>query len=267
MTTIDKIPIILKSSQFPSQNITMARSDLRTIHQTRPISTELALISESDGSAQFSQGNSCAIATVVGPAQPRYSRHEQYDRASLEIEVEVAGKSKDALECSQVQNTCREFLQKSLESCIELQSFPRMLILIKVLVMRDDGSLFAVALNACTLALLESGLPMKYVPTGVSLCTSCRNNSDLGAPVIETFLDPDAEEEQCALSVYSFATHPNTSQIDKGGDSLIIHSHCIGEFDQDAFFSAVECAKQAGVAIHSTFRRLMTGKLMPESRS
>ena len=39
-----------------------------------------------------------------------------------------------------------------------LSKFPRLFILIKVLIVNDDGAALAVACNACTIALLDSGM-------------------------------------------------------------------------------------------------------------
>ena len=50
-----------------------------------------------------------------------------------------------------------KFIRDSLISSLQLQEYPRKIIVIKVCILRDDGAMFAVALNAASLALMNSG--------------------------------------------------------------------------------------------------------------
>ena len=61
-------------------------------YEIRPISCELGLLTSVDGSARFVQGASQVIAAVTGPAQPRYSRHEQGHVCSLEVVVDTTSR-------------------------------------------------------------------------------------------------------------------------------------------------------------------------------
>ena len=51
-----------------------------------------------------------------------------------------------------------KFIRDSLISSLQLQEYPRKIIVIKVCVLRDDGAMFAVALNAASLALMNAGM-------------------------------------------------------------------------------------------------------------
>jgi ribonuclease PH len=42
--------------------------------------------------------------------------------------------------------------------CINLDEYPRMIIYVKICIIRDDGSMVSVALNAASLALIDSGM-------------------------------------------------------------------------------------------------------------
>lgn len=233
----------------------MLRKDLRTATQVRPLSVELGLISEADGSAQVSMGNTRVVASLVGPTQPRYGRHEQYDRASVDIEVELPGNQRnDNAEHMQHKRKCEKYLRDSLLSCIELQNFPRMIILFRVLVVSDDGSMFAVALNACVLALLDAGLPMNCVPNAVSLCALQVNSHTKIA------LDPSLQEETDCLASYNFTILPVNGQ-ESGG---IIVTDCSGAISMESLQEASDLAIQTSNALCTTMRKFMEAKLAPE---
>lgn len=126
------------------------------------ICAELGSVGEAVGSARFSSGKSEAWASVYGPSAPKYARHERHDRASLEVELLLLGEPLAGRE--QAEKEGRIFLQTSLQQALQLSEFPRMLILIKVCVTRDDGCCLSVALNSCVLSLLDACLPMYFVP-------------------------------------------------------------------------------------------------------
>jgi ribonuclease PH len=43
------------------------RGDKRDANQLRPLACEVGVLERADGSARFSQGHSCVLASVVGP--------------------------------------------------------------------------------------------------------------------------------------------------------------------------------------------------------
>ena len=146
----------------------LKRLDLRSPLATRDMSADLGLVSECDGSTEVCQGKTRIIATVSGPSLAKYSRHEKHDRATLDIEVSVAAPDRENSDATLFEKKCEKFLVDSLINCIPLINFPRMVISIKVIVVENDGGAMSVALNACSLALLDASLTMKYVPN--SMC-------------------------------------------------------------------------------------------------
>lgn len=139
------------------------RLDLRHNAEKRPFTVEFGIAPEANGSVKVTQGKSSVFVSVYGPAQPRYSRHEEFNKCSVDIEYK-AGFSGSTSNRNQIENDGAMFLRQIVEPALMLEQFPRMLISIKVSVLNDDGSLFALSLNACTLALAISGLPMLYMP-------------------------------------------------------------------------------------------------------
>eukprot|EP01041_Mallomonas_annulata_P001614 gene1614-3113_t len=226
------------------------RPDFRENNQIRPIAAELAFVGEADGSCKFSQGNTCVSAAVYGPSQPRYNRHEVHDRAVLEIEYSTPGGSR-GLESKET-DACR-FLKSSLSNCINLFDFPRQLIVIRVAVIRDDGSSQSTALNACVLALFDAGLPMNCSPTSVS-CTIRTSISRLPAEVL---LDPSLEEEDdkaSAWCVFCFSTY--ASAPDK-----LLSSDTSGSVSTDTLLDAIDATNNAAKIMKNFMRKIIDSRV------
>ena len=238
------------------QRRTMLRKDLRSPLQSRALSSELGVVLEADGSAQITMGSSKIVASVVGPTQPKYGRHELFDRASIDVEVELSSSvANNGMDKLQQKKNCESFLKESLSTCIELQQFPRLLILFKVLVVSNDGSMFAVALNTCILALLDAGLPMKFVPNAVSLCS--KNTAT------ELFLDPSLEEESEAAANYTFTIKPVPVNNTENVEGEIIVSNCAGSFSMDNLNIAISAAMEASQVAQAMMRSVVEAKVAP----
>lgn len=153
------------------------REDFRTEHSLRDVHcTSLGDILEAVGSAKYSCGKTAVWASVYGPAAPRYMRLERYDRCTVEVEVVIMGESGARRE--KMEKEGKLFLQRILEQTIQLKLFPRLFLLIKVNILRNDGGMLAAALNACTLSLLNSNLPMYHVPVRTCLLSYYLNIHD-----------------------------------------------------------------------------------------
>jgi exosome complex component RRP41 len=139
------------------------RSDLRHYEELRPMMVEFGIAPEATSSVIVSQGKTKVSVSVYGPSQPRYMRHEEYDKCTLDIEYR-ANYNASTTNRNIIENDGMTALKKVLEPALLLEQFPRMMILMKVNILQDDGSLDALVLNACTLALCKSGIPMSYMP-------------------------------------------------------------------------------------------------------
>jgi ribonuclease PH len=183
---------------------TVLRKDLRLANQSRPISINVGGINEVDGAAKFVIGKTSVITTVVGPVTPKYQKNE-LDTCKIEIQVNYAssidkmnnelqefegGGRKDLQEQSII-----GFLTSSLFAAIHGDMFPRKMIVIQVLILQDEGSVYSAALNSCLLALLDAGIPMFYYLTCVEIAV---------ASGFVPLLDPTKEEEDtssCSVRV------------------------------------------------------------------
>jgi ribonuclease PH len=243
------------------------RSDFRSTHETRPISAKLGVITETDGSAEITQGNSKAIASVVGPTQARYSRHELYNQTSVEIDVDIAGRSSESTDSKVIANKCQKFIKDTIMDCLDVDQFPRLIILIKVLVVADDGSYLSVALNATILALLDASIPMKKIPNAISVCLS--NSTDTQGKAL--FLDPNLLEESQSDARFTFGIVPvagttveAASAGEKEGDeAVILVNESVGVFTIAQWSEAAEIAKKTSKALDLTIRDLIFSKFNP----
>lgn len=124
-------------------------------------------------------------ALVSGPSQPRYSRHEHSEHAMLDIEVDFM--------CNEDAKALRQRLIEVLAPSLALNAFPRMLIIIKLIILCDDGNLFSTAVNGCALALLDAALPMHYYPiASIAIARDCAGTPSL-------IIDPTASEYTPAM--------------------------------------------------------------------
>ena len=175
--------------------------------QLRQIKSEQSLINRADGSARVSQGFTSVLVAVYvffflflffsfssfvffffltffflffpltffflfspslpisyGPIEVG-SREEKLDAAT----ILVSFKSPKGNEKEEEKEKC-VLLQRSLAGVIISALHPRTSIDIQVQVLRDDGGLLAVAVNAVCMALVDAGIPMNHLIAGVSSC-------------------------------------------------------------------------------------------------
>ena len=83
-------------------------------------------------------------------------------------------------------------IRSYVEGCVILKAYPRQLISIRVDIERDEGSALNVALNCCSLALLDSGIELFLTPCCMSFAIF-PSHDDL-------LVDPIASEESVATS-------------------------------------------------------------------
>lgn len=128
------------------------------------VSIELDLISEATGSARLNVGKFSVLACVFGPAQPKYSRLESSQAATIEVELTLCAGSEQGIEKSS-----SSYIKESLERCVDLSAFPRMVFVLQVHVLGASDCGLGVAINASTLAFINAGIAMHSTPVAVCL--------------------------------------------------------------------------------------------------
>jgi exosome complex component RRP41 len=177
------------------------RKDLRTNAQSRAISMHIGGVNEVDGASKYSQGKTSVLATVIGPVIPKFARHEKSDKCNIEIEVNYASniENLNAAGNNSSEFAILEFLKSSLIPSIQTELFPRKLIVIQVLILQNEGSIFSVALNSCILALLDASIPMFYYMTCVEIAVQSNT----------LYLDPVEGEEKTADGIMTICIKGN----------------------------------------------------------
>lgn len=266
------------------ESLTMIRYDLRQPNQIRPLGCELGVVSEAAGSARFSTGSTSVLARVYGPSSPKYLRHENFEKATIEIELTLSssnsmiGSNSSSAEVIKKEKVLIQFLHSVLEKTMQTELFPRLLILFQIDVINDDGSLLSTALNACILAALDSGIPMRCTPIGVTLGllkpTAALAFQDNKSSSTTLCVDPCYEEEQGVRSdahfVLTFTSSPADQVSDdtggrEGGETgavrhTLLHSQCIGMFQPTQLLEAVQLGVGAADTMKSFFRDLLKEK-------
>lgn len=181
----------------------LPRPDLRDINRFRPFSCNVGAISDCDGSCKFSQGNTTVVATISF-AQSK-SRYEIFDRASLIVScslgVNRVVEERDIIEA----------VEKSVLPAIRVLEYPRRVIVCNLHVLSEDGSLLSCAINASSMAVMNSGIQLSVAPLAVTVFTV--KDSKLVA------IDPDEAEERVKANSILTVTFSNVN-IDVGPKSI-----------------------------------------------
>ncbi|XP_029661340.1 exosome complex component RRP46-like isoform X1 [Formica exsecta] len=176
----------------------------------RPMNCEINLLSRSDGSTMFMQGDTAIIAGVNGPMEVR-SQKMAYDKVSVEVTytpLKGPAKIDDRLIETYIRETC--------ESAILVSMHPNTMVCINLQEMQDFGGLLACAINASCLALINSGLSMKYTIAAIN----CMIEKETGKVII----DPDSTQLKNAKAEFTYAF----DSINKD----IVCCHSVGRFFQ-----------------------------------
>lgn len=147
------------------------RNDLRDLLSLRNISIEYNYSLESEGSIKLSLGLTTIICSLYGPNQPKYNKYEEYDRTTIEIKYKHNITLNIDLKIL-LERKYEEYLVDLFNSVINIKQYPKKLISLKLSVIRDNGSLLTASILACTLALIEGGINMFYVPVSILLLSS-----------------------------------------------------------------------------------------------
>lgn len=243
------------------------RIDFRNNNQIRPLSVELGIVSEADGSCRFSQGQTSVIVSIYGPSTPKYGRLEEFDKASLEVEYNIpCGNSLSG----PMETVAASFLKSSIQNCITLTEFPRQVIVVRVTVLRDDGSVLSTALNACSLALVDAGFPMRAIPTSITCVLSSMDYSPKEGDKAESksalyvLLDPTQKEEHDSVAHFlgTFVSWDKSrlGSMDNTTESRLLAVESSGSFSPEQLMAAMEIGSTAAEIIKTFMRKLVENR-------
>lgn len=221
----------------------------------RPFSANLGLISEADGSCKFSQGNTCVVAAMYGPTQSKFGRRELHDRCNFEVEFNYPGSS-DIMD--DINYKYGRLLEASLIGSLCITEYPRMMMVIRVTVVRDDGAAVSIALNACTLALLDSGLPILSIPVSVTTVIPSQISNTM-------LLDPLILEEKDSDACFYFTFVPNNLTSSSSNVPTVVASHCTGIFTSKQLEVVLNGSFSASLIIRTFIKKIIEEKVRFDS--
>lgn len=227
----------------------------------------LGPISEANGSCRYTIGETVVIASIYGPGQPKYMRHEDHECLTIDVSFSTSlgggsggagfgasGGVSDAVasilqsdtaapstEQQRFERMGSKTIQETMLNCIDRERFPRQLLQIKIAVLHNGGSVLAAAMTACTMALLHAGIPMFYVPVActvavtVAAAETARVKAQGQATTQgEILLDPTDKEENSSLSLHTWVFRCSaataTATEDSSTSSQLLHGSSTGVF-------------------------------------
>jgi ribonuclease PH len=204
----------------------------------RQLGCVLGPISEAEGSCRFTMGDTMVVASVYGPGEPKYLRHEDYSSLTIDVLFSTSlgggtggggggaggadaqsgvpsSSHSEALQPSNEQQRLERqgsrIIQHVFEQAIDCRRFPRQLLSIRITVLHNGGAVIAAAVTAASLALVNAGVPMLYLPLSVSAVllpsvtsTAARREGSGAQAEPQWLLDPTTSEEKMAKSTHTY---------------------------------------------------------------
>lgn len=155
------------------------RADGRRAGELRRLVVQCGVLTSPsiDGSAVYQQGNTRVLCCVSGPRELSERRREEggVEREHAKVIVELssaafagsARRSKRRMDRRQAEMSL--WMERTLQPLILTSLFPNSEISLSIDVLQDDGGVLPCAINAATLALLHSGVPLNDVLIAVNL--------------------------------------------------------------------------------------------------
>ena len=147
------------------------RLDGRKYDELRPITAEVGMLKNADGSAVYQQGGTKMMAAVFGPKTLHPQRLRDAEKGVLRVYYRMfpfsvfdrknPRPSRREIEISMV-------IRNALEPVIFLEEFANAAIDVYVYVMQGDAGTRTAAICAASLALADAGIPMKDLVSSTS---------------------------------------------------------------------------------------------------
>ncbi|XP_053945331.1 exosome complex component RRP46 [Anastrepha ludens] len=201
----------------------------------RPINCELNPLTRSDGSALFTQGDTCVLCSMLGPVEVK-SQNLNIEKAYVEcIYRPKAGipTIEDKLRESIIRDTC--------ESALLTVLHPRTTISIQIQELDNRCGLEACAINGACMALLSGGVPMKFTIAAVN-CIVDKDD--------KVILDPDHCKAIGKRASFIFVF----DSLEKN----LVTVHTSGRFKMAQFNDAECMSRAASQKIFNFYRRIIS---------
>ncbi|KAJ5232145.1 hypothetical protein N7468_005101 [Penicillium chermesinum] len=191
------------STTYP---LTKLRLDGRRWNEMRVFQAQISTNPASSGSSYLAMGNTSIMCSVHGPAEGRRgeaSGSAGSGGAVVDVDVNVAGfagidRKRRAGGSDRQSTNISTILRSAFQSHLHTYLYPHSTISIHVSVLSSDGSLLAAAINACTLALVDAGIPMPGLLCGCTagMTGSASTPKDPREDELDPLMDLSLPEEQ-----------------------------------------------------------------------
>jgi exosome complex component RRP41 len=223
------------------------RLDGRKRDELRPIKLEVGVVPNADGSAYIEQGKNKILAGVYGPREAHPKHLALQDRTVLKCRYHMApfsvqerkspAPSRREVELSKV-------IRESLEPAIFMEYYPRTMIDLFIEVLQADGGTRCASITAASLALADSGIPMRDL---VVACAAGKADDTI-------VLDLMDEEDKLGSADVPVALMPNLNAV-----TLL---QMDGKLTQEEFETAVNLAIEGCKQIYGMQKEALKAKYL-----
>ncbi len=150
---------------------TFTRKSGRANDEMRPISAEVGIIPNADGSAMYRSGETIAIAAVYGPKKmhPQHSQNPEkgtlrckYNMMSFSVSDRIRpGPNRRSTEISKI-------TEWALAPVVMLDKYPNMVVDVHIHMIQADAGTRCAGINAAAMALAHAGIPMKDMVSSIA---------------------------------------------------------------------------------------------------
>jgi exosome complex component RRP41 len=219
------------------------RLDGRKWDELRPISLQVGLMKNADGSAYIEWGKNKIMAAVYGPKEVHPKHQVLPDRALLRCRYHMAPFSVDERKNpapSRREIEISKVIREALEPAVIVEDYPRTAIEVWVEVLQSDGGSRVAGITAASLALADAGINMRDLVVGCS----CGLIED------QVVADLDDTEDKEGNGDMPVAIMPNLGQV-----TLL---QVDGKYTREKFQKAFELAIEKGKQIYQMQRQALT---------
>ena len=212
------------------------RRDGRAWNDLRPISLQVGLMKNADGSAYIEWGKNKIVAAVYGPKEVHPKHQVLPDRALLRCRYHMAPFSVDERKNpapSRREIEISKVIREALQPAVIVEDYPRTAIEVWVEVLQSDGGSRVAGITAASLALADAGINMRDMVVGCSC----------GLVEEQVVSDLDDTEDKEGDGDMPVAIMPNLGQV----TLLQVDGIYTREKFQKAFELAIEKGKQVYV--------------------
>ena len=221
------------------------RLDGRKWDELRPISLQVGLMKNADGSAYIEWGKNKIMAAVYGPKEVHPKHQVLPDRALLRSRYHMAPFSVDERKNpapSRREIEISKVIREALVPSVIVEDYPRTAIEVWVEVLQSDGGSRCAGITAASLALADAGINMRDLVVGCS----CGIIEDT---VVADLEDTEVKEGSGDMPV---AIMPTLGQV-----TLL---QVDGIYSREQFKNAFELAIEKGKQIYGMQRQALAAR-------